>query len=158
MGVGGLSLEATRLVVEPDVSPESSRERVRRESVLVDARVVAREGLEREGPAVARAAEDDVSVERVHARGAGDAGVDDGVDVLEHGDQLVVGVVGGKLQVGDQSVHLREGDGDREPVSERLADAALRVEHDAFDRVDADQRAVADAETYVREEPRDDWR
>ena len=158
MGVGGLSLEATRLVVEPDVSPESPRERVDRETVFVDARVVAREGLEREGPAMARAAEDDVSVERVHARGTGDAGVDDGVDVLEHSDQLVVGVGGRQLQVGDQSVHLREGDGDRETVSERLTDAALRVEHDALDRIDADQRAVADAQTYVREGESDDWR
>ena len=34
----------------------------------MDARIVAREGLQREGPAVARAAEDDVSVERVDQR------------------------------------------------------------------------------------------
>ena len=96
---------------------------------------------------MARAAEDDVSVERVHAGGAGDAGVDDGVDVLQHGHQLVVGVAGRQLQVGDQSVHLGEDDRQRESVSECLANAALRVQHDAFDRVDADQRAVADAET-----------
>lgn len=113
----------------------------------MDARIVTREGLQREGPAVARAAEDDVSVERVDAGGTGDAGVDDGVHVLQHGHQLVVGVAGRQLQVGDQSVHLGEDDYQREAVGERLTDAALRVQHDAFDRVDADQRTVADAET-----------
>ena len=66
---------------------------------------------------------------------------------LQHGHQLVVGVAGRQLQVGDQPVHLGEDDCQREAVSERLTDAALRVQHDAFDRVDADQRTVADAET-----------
>ena len=116
-------------------------------------------GEEREGPVMASTREDHVVVQRVNARERQAAGarVHDGVDLLitssrdylfQHRHQLIVSILRGEFQLGNQTIHLGERDQDGHSLRDSVANTALGIHHYALHSVHTDDTAVTYTQTY----------
>ena len=144
-----LLLKPTSLIIKPYIPPQTLRKGVNRDTRSEELLVVASERTQSERPAVQSTAENHIVVDWVNTRKTHSlrAGVDDGVDVLQHGDQLVVGLGGRQFEIGDETVHLGESYGDGDILSDCVTQAAFGVEHNSFHCVNADNTAVCYTKT-----------
>ena len=144
-----LLLKPTGLVVKPHIAPQALRKGLHGNTRSEELLVVTGERAKRERPAVKSTAKDHVVVDWVDAREVYSlrARIDDGIDVLQHGDQLVVGLGRGEFQVGDKTVHFGEGDDDGDVLGDGVTQTAFGVEHDPFHCVNADNATICYTET-----------
>lgn len=139
-----------KVVIAPENLPKvfwrHSRKRVR---------VHRDEAIKRKDEAVQRRRERDVSEQRrdlprVPVRQVVRRARNDAVDLLKRVLDLQVRVSRGHLQLSNEAVYFVHENRDLNFFKHAVPEQALRVQHDAFDGVDNDERAVARAQSAAR--------